>query len=303
MLRAYRWELMIRLAVISGKGGTGKTMITAALAQLLSGTLVLADCDVDAANLALLSAPHFIRREPFMGMKSAVIDPSICTGCGECENHCRFNAIYPEGDAYRVSLLHCEGCAVCVHVCPVEAVSLQQRQTGEVIYSQTERGHLVHARLVPGAGNSGLLVHAVKKIALEHDRDCDIFLIDGPPGTGCPLISTISGADAVLIVTEPSVSGLHDLKRVVEVCRQFRPRILVVINRFDLDGTLTASIHQWCVKENIPLAGEIPFDPVVIEAVRQGVPVTREMNSPAAQAIQILKTNLEQELTNFDNHR
>jgi MinD superfamily P-loop ATPase len=295
--------MMFRLAVISGKGGTGKTMITAALAQLLPGSLVLADCDVDAANLELLLNPKLIRTEPFMGMKSAVINPDICTGCGECESHCRFNAIFPEGNTYRVSPLHCEGCAVCNYVCPVQAVSMEPRQTGEVKYSQTERGHLVHARLVPGAGNSGLLAHAVKKMALEQDRDCDLFLIDGPPGTGCPLISTISGVDAVLIVTEPSVSGLHDLKRVVEVCRQFRPQILVAINRFDLDESLTESIRQWCAGENIPVVGKIPFDPVVIDSVRKGVPVTRARDSPAAQAIQILKNNLEQELKHYTNQR
>jgi MinD superfamily P-loop ATPase len=294
---------MIRLAAISGKGGTGKTMITAALADLLPGTLVLADCDVDAANLALLLNPQLIRTEPFMGVKSAVIDQAVCTGCGECEMHCRFNAVYAEGDAYRVNPIRCEGCAVCVHVCPVKAVTMQPRQTGEVMYSQTERGHLVHAHLVPGAGNSGLLVHAVKKMALEQDRDCNLFLIDGPPGTGCPLISTISGVDVVLIVTEPSVSGLHDLKRVVAVCRQFRPRILVTINRFDLDESLTESIRQWCAEEKIPLVGKIPFDATVIDSVRQGKPVTKVRDSPAAQAIQILKTNLDQELMHYNNQR
>ena len=294
---------MIRLAVISGKGGTGKTMITAALAQLLPGTLVLADCDVDAANLELLLNPKLIRTEPFMGMKNAVIDPALCTQCGECMEHCRFGAIEAGGDAYRVSLLRCEGCAVCTHVCPATAVTMQPRQTGEVMYSETERGHLVHARLVPGAGNSGLLVHAVKKTAMRQDRNCDLFLIDGPPGTGCPLISTISGVDIVLIVTEPSVSGLHDLKRVVAVCRQFRLRILVAINRFDLDESLTDSIRQWCSVEKISLVGKIPFDPVVIESVRKGVPVTSAGASPAAQAIQMLESNFEQELRHYRDHR
>jgi MinD superfamily P-loop ATPase len=180
---------------------------------------------------------------------------------------------------------------------------MQPRQTGEVMYSQTERGHLVHARLVPGAGNSGLLVHAVKKTAMEQDRNCDLILIDGHPGTGCPLISTISGMDIVLIVTEPSVSGLHDLKRVVAVCHQFRPRILVVINRFDLEQSLTETIQLWCSEENIPVIGKIPFDPMVIESVRNGVPVTSAGASPAAQAIQMLESNLEQELRHYRDQR
>lgn len=288
---------MIRLAVISGKGGTGKTMITAALAHLLTGTLVLADCDVDAANLELLLNPKLLRTEPFMGMKTAVIDTTHCSQCDTCVEHCRFGAIEHCGDTCRVNPLHCEGCAVCVHVCPV-AITMQPRQTGEIFYSETERGHLVHARLVPGAGNSGLLVHAVKKMAMEHDRDCDLFLIDGPPGTGCPLISTISGVDAVLVVTEPSISGLHDLKRVVAVCRQFRPRILVAINRFDLEPSLTEAIRAWCNEEHVPVIGLIPFDPAVIEAVRNGRAVTSAEASPAAQAIQTLASKIEQELVN-----
>jgi MinD superfamily P-loop ATPase len=296
---------MIRIAVISGKGGTGKTMITAALAQLLPGSLVLADCDVDAANLELLLSPKIIRTEPFRGVKTAVIEHDHCTRCGECMKHCRFGAIVRDEKAphrYRVNPLHCEGCAVCVHICPT-AITMQPRQTGEVMYSDTERGHLVHARLVPGAGNSGLLVHAVKKMAMEQDHSCDLFLIDGPPGTGCPLISTISGVDMVLVVTEPSVSGLHDLKRVVTVCRQFRPRILVAINRFDLEESLTEVIQQWCNEEQIPVIGKIPFDPAVIESVRNGVPVTSAGASPAAQAIQILAFNLEEELKYYRDQR
>lgn len=292
---------MIRLAVISGKGGTGKTMVTAALSRLLKGTMVLADCDVDAANLDLLLHPKRIQADPFMGMKTAAIDPALCTACGECMEHCRFDAVGPDGDAYRVNPLRCEGCAVCMYVCPVSAVAMQPRQTGEILYSETDRGHLVHARLVPGAGNSGLLVHEVKKTAQERDGKSDLFLIDGPPGTGCPLISTISGVDAVLAVTEPSVSGLHDLRRVVTVCRQFRPRIFVAVNRYDLGPSLTRDIMEYCREEKIPLAGTIPFDPAVIDAIRAGIPVTDAGPSPAAQAIQILAANLYLELKHLGN--
>ncbi len=294
---------MIRLAVISGKGGTGKTMISAALSSLLKGTKVIADCDVDAANLGLLLQPRLIDTTPFMGMKTAVIDTALCVLCGECEAHCRFDAVIWERGSYHISPIHCEGCAVCTVVCPATAITMQPRQTGEVIYSDTEQGHLVHAGLVPGAGNSGLLVHAVKKMAMERDRACERFLIDGPPGTGCPLISTISGVDAVLVVTEPSVSGLHDLKRVVEVCRPFRPRVVTAINRFDLDMGKTEEIENWCCGEAIPLIGKIPFDPAVIASVREGVPVTETGPSPAAQAIQILAAYLESELKNLGNQR
>lgn len=287
---------MIRVAVISGKGGTGKTMVTAALSHVLNGAMVLADCDVDAANLEFLMRPCLIRTDPFSGSKLAVFDPAACTQCGECEKHCRFDAIACDGGTYRISPLRCEGCGVCAHICPA-AITLQPRQTGVIRYSATDRGHLVHAALVPGAGNSGLLVHAVKKTAMERDGQCDLLLIDGPPGTGCPLISTISGTDAVLVVTEPSVSGIHDLIRVVAVCRQFRPRIYVVINRSDLDPARADAIEAWCSTEGIPLLGRIPFDPAVIDAVRAGIPVTAAGPSPAAKAIQTLAAKLEQELT------
>jgi MinD superfamily P-loop ATPase len=294
---------MIRLAVISGKGGTGKTMVTAALSRLLYGRLVFADCDVDAANLELILNPALIRTEPFMGMKTAVIDPALCCRCSECREHCRFGAIEYMADTCRVDPVRCEGCAVCTIVCPASAVTMQPRQTGEIKYSETSWGHLVHARLVPGAGNSGLLVHAVKKTVMEYDNNCDLLVIDGPPGTGCPLLSTISGTDAVLIVTEPSIAGLHDLKRVVAVCRQFRPRILVAINRFDLEPSLTIRIESWCDKEKIFVIGKIPFDPAVIEAVRAGIPVTDAVQSPAAQAVRILAAKLEEEMRTLGNQR
>lgn len=287
---------MIRLAVISGKGGTGKTVITAALAHLLTGNLVLADCDVDAANLGILLAPKLIRKEQFFGVKIAVIDPSLCTQCGQCQEHCRFHAVAPYGNDFTINPLRCEGCGVCVQVCPAGAIRMEPRICGEICLSKTPVGYLAHGGLQPGAGNSGLLVHAVKKTALQEDRGSDLFLVDGPPGTGCPLMSTVTGMDAVLVVTEPSVSGLHDLKRVVKVARQFTERIFVAINRFDLDESLTGTIEHWCQDEGIKMLGKIPFDPAVIEAVRNCMPITRLSSSPAAQEIQRLAAKMDQEL-------
>lgn len=290
---------MIRIAVVSGKGGTGKTMITAALSRLLKGSLVLADCDVDAANLSLVLSPRLIRTDPFMGMKAAVIDPDLCTECGACREHCRFDAVEIDDGVYQINPSRCEGCAVCTLVCPADAVTMQPRQTGVIMYSEVDRGHLVHARLVPGAGNSGLLVHAVKKTALQEDGDAEKFLVDGPPGTGCPLISSVSGMNAVIVVTEPSVSGLHDMKRVITVCRQFRVKIFVVINRYDLDVTKTEETEAYCLEESIPLIGKIPFDPAVISAVRAGVPVTNQGQGPASLSICGIADTLEKELVNL----
>jgi len=294
---------MIRLAVISGKGGTGKTMITASLAHLIPGTRVFADCDVDASNLELLLDPVPTSTASFMGAKAAVIDPDLCRACGMCIEHCRFEAIEADEEEVRMNSLRCEGCAVCTRVCPTAAISMQPRQTAVIVDSDTRQGRLVYARMVPGAGNSGLLVHAVKKLAMERNPDADRFLIDGPPGTGCPLTSTISGVNAVLIVTEPSVSGLHDLKRVVAVCRRFKPRIFVAVNRFDLALSLTELILNWCREERIPVIGRIPFDPSVIESIRNSIPVVRAGESPAAEAIQMLAFNLEEALNDSGVHQ
>lgn len=287
---------MIRLAVISGKGGTGKTIITATLAILLPEKMVLADCDVDAANLGILLAKKRISTESFYGMKNAVINPGLCTRCGLCFDHCRFHAVAKVDENYTVNPIRCEGCGVCSFVCPAGAVRMEPRICGEICLSSTAVGNLAHGRLLPGSGNSGLLVHKVKKTAMQDDGISDLFLVDGPPGTGCPLISTVTGMDAILIVTEPSVSGLHDLKRVVAVARRYSKRIFVTINRYDLDMSLTVSIEAWCSREKIPVLARIPFDPAVIEAVRNCRPVTQVAGSPAAQAIQALATKIDQGL-------
>ncbi|MCT8335941.1 (4Fe-4S)-binding protein [Methanoculleus sp. Afa-1] len=286
---------MIKLAVISGKGGTGKTMVTAALADTSGVPQVLADCDVEAANLSLLLSPRRISTEEFRGLEVGRIDPDICTDCGICESHCRFGAIVRRDDAWAVDPLHCEGCGLCAYVCPMGAIEMVSHVNGEVFTSETDRGYLAHARLFPGSGNSGLLVTEVKKRAMALSKGADLLLADGPPGIGCPLIATVSGMDAVLAVTEPGVSALHDLERLVTVCRRFEVRIFVVINRFDLAEGICQRIEDYCGKEGIVVVGKIPFDPAVVDAVRNGRPATRS-DSPAADALRLLRDTLFAEL-------
>ncbi len=286
---------MKKIAVISGKGGTGKTMVSGALSVLVSADLVIADCDVDAANLELLLDPKRESSLPYWGLKVAFIDQDACVSCGSCLENCRFDAISIVNEQFVVNPIKCEGCGVCTLVCPSDAVSMEKRENGRIFYSSTNRGPLSHARLEPGSGTSGLLVSEVKKQALQRAGDRELLLTDGPPGIGCPVIATVSGMDAVIVVTEPSVSGLHDLKRVVKVAKSFGVEIFVIVNKHTLDEKLTREIEDYCAEQDIEVVGRIPFDPVVIEAIRNRVPVT-DYDSPASREIRniwdVLKTRL-----------
>lgn len=286
---------MIRIAVVSGKGGTGKTMVAAALTDLITAPKVLADCDVDAANLKLFLDPRPLGEEPFMGLERSSIDPEVCTGCGACAASCRFDAITCGDEVCTVDPLRCEGCAVCTLVCPVDAVRMRPFRAGTLYRSVTAAGKLAHARLSPGAGNSGLLVHAVRTQAGKMAGESRVFLADGPPGIGCPLISTVGGMDAVLVVTEPGLSALHDLKRLLTVCRGFSLRIFVVINKYDLEPGVCRQIESFCREEGLPVIGRIPFDPAVLAAVREGRPVTRT-SSPASEALSLVAAQLSREM-------
>ncbi len=273
---------MLQVAVLSGKGGTGKTVVTAALADILPGKLGFADCDVEAANLALLLSPKEKGRIPFYGMKKAEIQIESCVACGLCRAACRFHAIgQDDGGTFRVDPVRCEGCAVCRDVCPERAISLIEHQDGEIVLADTVQGPLVYAELHPGSGNSGLLVHEVKKAALKESAGRDLLLIDGPPGIGCPVISTLSGINAAVLVTEPGIAALHDLRRLFTVSSGFSLLHFVVINRADLHPGYTQEIESFCAGRDIPVLGKIPFDPLVIDTVRAGIPVTRR-ESPAA---------------------
>ena len=255
---------MKQLTIISGKGGTGKTTVTAAFAHLAEDA-VIADCDVDAADLHLILTPDIIRQEPFYGGELPFIDYEKCTLCGLCEEHCRFGAIH----AAKVDPVSCEGCGVCAYVCPEKAISMKERLSGNWFLSGTKEGPMVHAKLGIAAENSGKLVSMVRQQAKEiaEKEKKNLVIIDGPPGIGCPVIASMGGADLVLIVTEPTLSGLHDLKRILDVAKHFNIAAMVCINKCDINQENTRSIESYCEEKGIPIAGEIPYNPAVTAAM------------------------------------
>jgi len=284
---------MRELVVISGKGGTGKTSILASFA-VLAGQAVLADCDVDAADLHLVLTPTVRRREVFRSGNEAVIRPELCRGCGKCAELCRFAAVLrdfedPRGDGssrYRVDATACEGCGVCVRHCPHGAIEFPERVCGEWFVSGTRCGPLVHARLHPAAENSGKLVAAVRQEArrLAESEGFDRVLVDGPPGIGCPVISSVTGASAVLAVSEPTVSGEHDLSRVLELCRHFDIPAAVCVNKWDLNPQMTRRIEGKAAAGGAGVLGRIPYDRAVTAAQLEARAVV-ELGGPAAAAI------------------
>lgn len=263
------------LVVISGKGGTGKTSLVASFAALATQRAVLADCDVDAADLHLVLSPQVIRREDFSGGKRARIKPDLCTGCGKCRQLCRFGAIAQESSAdgsgartFRVDPIACEGCGVCSWFCPAQAIDFSPAINGEWYVSDTRHGPMVHAALGVAEENSGKLVSTVRKVAGEiaGERNLGLILIDGSPGIGCPVIASITGADLVLIVTEPTLSGLHDLGRVADVARHFAIPALVCVNKWDLNPDMTVRIEQQAVDHGLRIAGRVRYDRAVTAA-------------------------------------
>ncbi len=255
---------MKQLTVISGKGGTGKTTITAAFAYLADNP-VIADCDVDAADLHLLLTPQLIKQEPFYGNRLASIDKEQCSRCGLCEETCRFGAIQESA----IDPTSCEGCGVCAYICPEKAISMKERLSGYWFISDTKEGPMVHAYLGIAAENSGKLVSVVRQQAkdIAEKEKKNLVLIDGPPGIGCPVIASIGGVDMVLVVTEPTLSGLHDLKRILQVADHFNIRAMVCINKFDINPDNTRMIENYCEEKGIELIGKIPYDPSVTRAM------------------------------------
>ncbi|MBU7044733.1 MAG: ATP-binding protein [Theionarchaea archaeon] len=259
---------MKELTIISGKGGTGKTTVMAALADISrhDKRIILADCDVDASNLPLLLDPHVQKSEEFSGSMIAQKDPTLCTSCGRCEEVCRYGAI---DSAYDISPVHCEGCGTCTLVCDPQAITLTEQVTGTVFISQTRLGPLIHADLGIGEEASGKLVTKVRDTACEiaEEKKSDLILIDGSPGIGCPVIASIVGASSILMVTEPTLSGIHDLDRIHQVVNHFSIPCSLLINKCDINMENTARIQKWCQKTGVPLVGMLPYDTRVTESM------------------------------------
>ncbi|MHA1245947.1 MAG: nucleotide-binding protein [Candidatus Thorarchaeota archaeon] len=256
--------MISEVAVVSGKGGTGKTTITAAFAALAKD-IAIADCDVDAPDLHILLQPETQSTDDFVASKVAVIDPDSCTMCGLCEEKCRYDAIHlPEIDR-----IACEGCGVCEYICPVGAIQMEDKVSGVVHTSATRFGPMAHARLHAGEGNSGKIVTEVRKLAIQlakrHAKN--LVLIDGSPGIGCPVIATVTGVRLGIIVTEPTMSGIHDMERVLSLMHQFRVTPMVIVNKYDLNPDNTVMIEDYCHQEGIEVLGKIPFDPIMTKSM------------------------------------
>ena len=262
------------LVVISGKGGTGKTSVTAALASFFPHK-VLVDGDVDAADLHLLLKINSTKKHDFYGGHEAEINPELCNGCGLCESLCRFDAIVFLGEKCVVQEMSCEGCKVCVDACPEKAISWNPALNGVWMESETKEGSLVHARLIPGSENSGKLVTLVREKAREKaiEQQMPLILLDGPPGIGCPVIAAVTGADALLMVTEPTPSGLHDLERVLQLAAHFKIPSFILLNKADINLEYKKKIEEKALEYQALFIGDLPYSKVFTEAQLKGMSV------------------------------
>jgi len=273
------------VVILSGKGGTGKTSLVGSFAALAQSK-VLADCDVDAADLHLLLNPSLKEDHEFWSGQIAVIDEEKCNECSLCQDVCRFGAIHE----FQVESVSCEGCGFCYQVCPAEAISMREQLSGNWFISDTRYGPLVHARLGIAQENSGKLVALVRQKArqIAEKQGLDYIIIDGPPGIGCPVISSLTGASLALLVTEPTLSGMHDLVRVLDVCRYFGIPASVCINKYDLNDDNAREIESYCLNQEVKVVSKIPFDNIFTEALMQGQPVVEYSQSEVTNEIKSL---------------
>jgi MinD superfamily P-loop ATPase len=277
---------MKQVVIISGKGGTGKTILTASFAALAKNK-VMVDCDVDAADLHLLLQPEIKERYEFRSGLTAKVNTEICEQCGQCISVCRFAAI---GEDFIVDPISCEGCTICSYVCPTGAITLEENISGEWFISDTKYGPLVHAKLGIAEENSGKLVTQVRQAAKEiaEKENLDYVIIDGPPGIGCPVIASLANVDLALIVTEPTLSGIHDMERVAQVSKHFRVPTKVVINKYDINPDNSWNIKKICQKEDIEVVSQLPFSQKVSESIVQGMPLVEFCSNGIAQDISFL---------------
>jgi len=300
----------MELAIISGKGGTGKTSLVGSLAALAPGNIFV-DCDVDAANLRLILGAENGHTHDFIAGSRAVINPNKCTGSGECEKYCRYEAVKMVGEATAgsgrqatIDEYSCEGCGVCVQFCPNDAIAMKDIASGQWFVSPTKYGPLVHARLGIAEANSGKLVSLLRKEAgrIATREKIGLIVIDGPPGLSCPVIASVTGVDYALIVTEASVSSLHDMQRLVELTGHFGLATGLCINKFDINEEMTSEIQAFAEQKNIPVLGKIPFEPGITRAQLSGMPYLEYADNEAARQIKNLWQNLEGQLKQLENH-
>lgn len=277
---------MKEILIASGKGGTGKTSLTACFARLSEKSL-FCDCDVDASNLYLLLSPERQVSHPFYAGREPSLEPGACVQCGKCADLCRYRAISMEKGLPERRPGLCEGCGVCADHCPSHAISMVPRHCGEWFSAQTKYGPLFSAHLFPGEENSGKLITQLRQAAHKEaeQRPYDYLISDGPPGIGCPVISSMSGVDLVVLVTEPTVSGVHDLKRVATLARQFEVPIKIIINKCDLNPDAATETEAFCQREGIPVVGKVPFDILFCQALRQGKTILDFPDSAPAREI------------------
>lgn len=284
---------MKELVIISGKGGTGKTSLSAAFASLAKSA-VIADCDVDAADLHLVLSPEIMNSGMFESGKLASIDESKCVSCGKCSELCRFDAVKNNGGVFSIEETSCEGCGVCTHFCPAGAVIFEDRKCGEWYISKSRFGTVSHAKLFAGAENSGKLVSLVRKNAKEKavEEKKDLIITDGPPGIGCPVIASITGANTVLIVTEPTLSGEHDLERIASLVKHFRMPFSVCVNRFDVNEEITSRIEKKTLELGGTVAGRIPYNKIFTQSQIRSLTVTESGCSEIETIIKSIWENI-----------
>ncbi|MBN1650418.1 MAG: P-loop NTPase [Bacteroidales bacterium] len=279
---------MNQITIVSGKGGTGKTSITSAFASIAKNK-ILVDCDVDAADLFLTTQPTILNSHAYEGGKIAVIDPEVCTNCGICEDLCRFDAIHLVDGQTTISEFSCDGCRLCEIACPVDAIKMQENRESRWFESDTRFGPMVHAKLGIGEDNSGKLVTKIRDFATQKAKELKLetILIDGPPGIGCPVISTLTGVDVAVMVTEPTLSGMHDLHRLIELAKGFKLKSFVLINKFDLNTDISKEIEDLCQTENIEVLAKIPFNRDFVDAmVNQQTVIEYKPNSDLSKILE-----------------